>query len=388
MKMRRTHDLTRLGLLAATIALAPSLIGSTAGQEVPAELASSSTEAETPPVIRTGVVGIELRERGALLVDDFEGDEIDTSKWRIWNSDAGKAQLDVQDGRFEIRAKSGMGHNGLWSLDATRFKDVTLVARMNIQSEGDSPHDLLLHLCGGDAPTSPDHWIEISMRDIGDGKARFAVDAGVEKGVFTERHKELVLDRGTDEGFLARLSLDGSSNLCTTEVRDRDGEWHEIAEPIPLRLRTTHGEIKMRGGWMRKRGDRRSSSVGWFKSVRMYPRAKAHPVLLRLVKRDGSAIYFRENGAWPPRIRVGDEEPKVLEDLAVELWTADGETLISRTQSSFSQGHYMLPVDHDTWDVFPVGALVRVSIGDRSLGEARIPLDRLYPDDVYDVFME
>ena len=51
----------------------------------------------------------------------------------------------------------------------------------------------------------------------------------------------------------------------------------------------------------------------------------------------------------------------------------------------------MLSLDHDGWDVFPVGAVVRVSCDGKSLGEAEIPLnglDGLYPDDVYDVLME
>jgi hypothetical protein len=51
----------------------------------------------------------------------------------------------------------------------------------------------------------------------------------------------------------------------------------------------------------------------------------------------------------------------------------------------------MLPVKHENWSTFPVGALVRVSCGGKSLGEAKISvkyLDGLYPDDVYDVFVE
>ena len=38
------------------------------------------------PVIRK-VVGVQLRERGALLIESFDGDTVDESKWRIWHSD-------------------------------------------------------------------------------------------------------------------------------------------------------------------------------------------------------------------------------------------------------------------------------------------------------------
>ena len=79
-----------------------------------------------------------------------------------------------------------------------------------------------------------------------------------------------------------------------------------------------------------------------------------------------------------------------MDDLAVELWTADGKNRISRVQSP-NFAHYMLPLDHEDWEVFPVGAVVRVSCDGASLGDAEIPLnglDGLHPDDVYDVFME
>lgn len=346
---------------------------------------SQTVGAETKqPTIRTGVVGIQLRERGALLIEDFKGDTVDEKKWRIWHSDPEAVDFSVRDGRFEIRGKGRLQHNGLWSLNAVRFKDVTLVGRMDIHTEGSNPHDLLLHLCGGDMPTSPDHWVEVAMRDVGDGKARFGVFAAVEKDGFTERDKAVVLERGGDEGFLARLSLNGSTNLCTTEVQDADGTWHEIVKPIPLYLRTTHCEIKIRGG------AEPTKSSGWFENVRIYPRAVSHPILVRLVMRDGTPIYTRVDGSWPPKVQIADENPRGVDDLVVELWTADGKTRVSRVQSP-NFAHYMLPLDCEDWDVFPVGAVVRVSCEGKRLGEAEIPvngLDGLYPDDVCDVLME
>jgi hypothetical protein len=365
-------------LMAAIIAEAPVHSG-----------ASAADGGTTDPTIQKGVVGIRLRERGALLIENFQGDKVDEKKWRIWHSDPEAVQFSVRDGRFEIRGEGHLQHNGLWSLDAARFKDVTLVGRMNIQTEGANPHDLLLHLCGGDMPTSPDHWVEISMRDTGNGKARFGVFAAVEKGLFTERNKGVFLERGDENGFLARLSLNGSSNLCKTEVQDTKGKWHQIVKPIPLNLRTTHCEVKMRGGGAAEEGSS-STSVGWFEDVRIYPRATSHPILVRLVMRDGTQIFTRQGGSWPPKLQIGDEESRDLDDLLVELWTADGKTRISSVQSP-NFAHYMLPLDHQGWSVFPVGAVVRVSCDGKPLGEAEIrlnELDGLYPDDVYDVLME
>jgi hypothetical protein len=180
-----------IGLIVATIALASPSSCSRAGE----------TETRQPRLGK-GVVGIQLRERGALLIENFTSDTVNQNKWRIWHSDPEAVAFSIQDGRFKIRGEGHLQHNGLWSLNSARFKDVTLVSRMNVQSKGDHPHDLLLHLCGGDMPTSPDHWVEISMRDVGNGKARFSVFAAVEKGGFTESNKELVLERGINEGFL------------------------------------------------------------------------------------------------------------------------------------------------------------------------------------------
>ena len=344
---------------------------------------------EQRPIIQKGVVGIKLRERGALLVDGFQSDTMNKKTWRIWHSDPTAVQFSFSAGRFEIRGKNKLQHNGLWSLNPAKYKDVTLIGRMNVHSTGPEPHELLLHLCGGDFPRSPDHWVEIAMKHISERKAHFSVYAAVEKGGFKERGRELILDRGNNEGFLARLSLDGSRDLCTAEVQDSKGKWHQIVKPIPIYLRTTHCEIKMRGG-PAKTQDVATESRGWFKNVRMYPRAVSHPILVHLVRRDGSPIYYRDKGGWPPKVRIAKHEPQTIEDLVVELWSADGKTRISRVQSP-NLAHYMLPVKHENWTAFPVGALVRVSCGGKSLGEAKISvknLEGLYPDDVYDVFVE
>jgi hypothetical protein len=137
-------------------------------------------------------------------------------------------------------------------------------------------------------------------------------------------------------------------------------------------------------------GETSTRSDGWFQDVRIYPRAVAHPIMVRLVMRDGSPIFTREDNSWPPKVQIGDEPPRDLDDLVVELWSADGTTRISHVQSP-NFAHYMLSLDHHGWDVFPVSAVIRVSCDGKSLGEAKILLDGLeglYPDDVYDVLMQ
>ncbi|MHC4518743.1 MAG: hypothetical protein ACYTAS_09165 [Planctomycetota bacterium] len=340
------------------------------------------------PVVRKGVVGIQLRQRGALLSESFAGTSVDEKRWRIWHSNPNAVTFSQKNGRFTIQARNRIHYNGLWSLNPARFKDVTLVGRMNIRTKGPGRHSLLLHLCGGDMPLSPDHWVEVAMTDVDENQARFHVNAAIETGAYKERGKTITLPRQNDEGFLARLSLDGSRNVCTTEVRDTSGQWHQIVKPVPLNLRTTHCEVKMREG--AGTDAEPTTSTGWFEQVRIYPRAVSNPVLVRLVMRNGQAPYYRVNGSWPPKIRIGDGRPRNLDELVVELWTADGATRVARVRSPHF-AHYMLSLDHVRWDVFPVAAVVCVSCDGTSLGEAIIPLDGLdglYPDDVYDVLLE
>ena len=344
-------------------------------------------ETHGPQPIQKGLVSWELRDRGAQLMDDFSAAEVDLERWRIWHMDPDDGTMAIDDGRLILRSRGPIAHNGLWSPNAQKFKDVTLVGRMNIASTAPEAHNILLHLCGGDSPHSPDHWVEIGMRDLGGNQARFSVIAAVPTGHFSSWGQQVDLDRGDEDGFLTRVSLDGSTNLCTTDVRDSSGQWHAIADPVLTHLRTTHCEIKMRDA----NADADAESNGWFEDVRIYPRAASHPVMVRFRRTDGSHIFDRGAGGheWPPKIRVEGKGEGTLEELVVELLTEDG-TVVCSVQSN-NLGDYMLPLDDAPWDVYPVAAKVRLRLGDLPLGEVTIPregLEGLYPDDVYDLTLE
>ena len=347
-----------------------------------------SSKPQPMPVIRQGLTGWRLLERGAHLIEDFDATAVDLTRWRIWHSNPQQVTFGFDGGRFSIQATGPIGHNGLWQLKARRFKDVTLVGRMDMESDVARSHDLCLHLCGGDMPTSPDHWVEVAMRDLDGDQVEFRVFAAVERDAFTQSNEKVILSRKDEKGFLAKLSLDGGANLCSAEVRDENGKWRAIIVPTALRLRTTHCEVKMRGGG----GQQHEAAVsrGWFDDVRIYPRAVAHPILVRLVGSDSQPIFRREGDTWPPRIQVKGRDPDSLEELVLELWTVDGQHRVSRVQSS-NFAYYMLPVVHEQWDVFPVAAILRLSYRGESLGEVEIPLDGLngvYPDDVFELTIE
>ncbi|MGD8238162.1 MAG: hypothetical protein PVH68_06385 [Armatimonadota bacterium] len=349
---------------------------------------SQGQPGEGHPVIAKGLVGVKLHERGAHLAEGFDADEIDTEQWRIWISDEGKVKLHVRDGRFYVEGRGSLGHNGLWQLGGAKYKDVALIGRMDIRGTGARPHQAIVHLCGGEMPRSPDHWIEVTMQDRGE-EAQFSVGLALPDPT-PRRGPPVVLPRRGEEGFLAKLELDAGTNLCSMAVHDGE-TWWELMEPVELLLRTTRCEVKIRGGGGARAGEEEAQSTAWFDDVRIYPRPATHPVLLRIVNKDGSRPWARPGGRWPPTIQVAGQAERSVGDLVVELWTADGETLVSRVQSKH-MGHYMLPLKDAPWDVYPVAAKVRLLLDGEVLGEeVEIPLEGLeglYPDDVWNLILE
>lgn len=351
--------------------------------------AGASVADQGPVPIREGAIQIRPVECGAWLTETFDGAEPNLTIWRVWHSDPARVGLRVAGGRFELTATGAIGHNGLWQLAATKYKDVVLVARLDARTEGPDPHPLALHLCGGDGSHSPDHWTELLMYDQGD-QARFSYWSTAPNGAFTfDAASERVLDRTATEGFLAKVEMDGSSNLATTWVHD-GRRWQQVGPAVELLLRTVHCEVKLRGG-APPRGPGETRTTGWFDDVRLYPRPRSHPVGVRLVREDGSPIWSRGAAeAWPPKIRLGDGPERSIEDLSVELWTADGATRVAAVRSQ-NMGYYMLPLKDAPWDVYPVSARLRVVVDGRPLGQDQLVqvdgLKGLYPDDVWDVVM-
>lgn len=88
-------------------------------------LASVESYAQVP-VISKGVVAIQRLNRGALFSETFEGDAIDVDEWRIWTNEPEQVELAVEDGRFIVRGKGVLSHNGLWLKHNFPYKDIVL----------------------------------------------------------------------------------------------------------------------------------------------------------------------------------------------------------------------------------------------------------------------
>ena len=207
----------------------------------------TAASTQQPEPLREGPVRAKVVERGAWLAEAFDGDKPDDKIWRVWHSDPERVSFRVADGRFALTARGEISHNGLWQKAAAKYKDVVLVARMDVRSVGPDPHSLALHLCGGDGTRSPDHWTEIVMVDQGD-KARFTYWSAAPSGVFKyDASKELVLPRRNGDGFLVKVELDAGTNMATTWVHD-GARWRQVGPQVELLLRTIHCEAKYRGG--------------------------------------------------------------------------------------------------------------------------------------------
>ena len=319
--------------------------------------------AAVPPV--TAATSIRLIERGAILAEDFDAKDLDRTKWRVWQENADRTTVVQETGRLNLTARGPIGHNGLWGLTTAKYKDVVLVGEMDIRSQGSSPHRLALHLCGGDGVRSPDHWVEIDMVDLGD-KARFSPMAALPLGLDRHQDQSLELPHPPEKNFLCRLTLNGDTNLTELSVKTAEG-WQRICDPIELPLRTIHTEVKLHGS-QGAAGAEETTSQAWFDNVRIYPRPENHHVGIRLVRPDGGQIWFRENDGWPPKIIDSEGRIRSIEDIEVQLCTADGKQVASVRSSNM--GFYLLPLKDAPWDVYPVAAEVRVLLDGKIAGQA------------------
>lgn len=340
------------------------------------------------------VTAIRLIERGAILVDDFEPKEIDAQSWGIWQEDPQATAVELHEGRLEITARGRVGHNGLLSHPAVKYKDVVLVGEMDIRSEGPEPHHLALHLCGGDAARSPDHWTEVVLTDLGESARFSTLTARPECDDHHQDRQSLLLPHPPGQGFLCRIELNGETNLAQLSVKTVEG-WKPIADPIDLNLRTVHTEIKI-NGCDPVPGNSPSPTVSraWFDNVRIYPRPQSHFVGFRLVTPNGDPIWRRPNNGWPPIFVDPSGKVRPNSDLTVQLLTSDGSRVVASVKSNH-MGYYLLPLKDAPWDIYPVAAQIRVLLDGKPLGKPLViervhdrATEGIYPDDVYNLIME
>lgn len=322
----------------------------------------------------------------ATIRDDFEGDEIDRSLWRIWISDPGSFRTEQRDGRYWIYVKGEVGYNGLSSIVEMDTRDVVAVCRTGVESPGGAVHSSIMHLCGG-GKWSPDYWYELDLRDTrGEIAQVFSVVAlppRLEQGY----RGAYVLPHPATDGYLEKIECVSATHVCTGYVQV-DGEWWQVGDPFEVPARKTRLEIKTSGS-----GEGKGSSTIWFDDCRVYPRPETHFLTVVLRRRDRWTPGTSATEGGDLQMCYGPDNTRLAEcDFVVQLYKADGKTLVDETHTAKGFGYALLRLDGAGWDVYPVPARIRVLANGHQIGPDHVidseGVDGLYPDDVYAITLE
>ena len=325
--------------------------------------------------------GLTLVRGGAFMRDAFDADAIDDALWAVNLANPGAAAVAPSGGRLKIHLEGRAGYNGLAGRTRVESRDVVLVARMGIDAAAKGNHRALLHLCGSDG-LSPDNWFEVAMGRVGSGST---VYLNLSSPEHEERAGigEIPLEGLAAEGRLFQITCDPAAHACRGYARVGDA-WSPIGGGFEIPARTTRVELKAEG-W---NGAGESSTI-WFDDVRLYPSPETHYVSVRLRRAYGGAIGLGAGGRWPPLAFDAGSLPLEEGDVTVRLYSRDGVTLVDEAVVTLVDGFALLRLDASPWDVYPVGAVVRVYIRGAQAGPDHViesaGVEGLYPDDVYEV---
>jgi hypothetical protein len=336
--------------------------------------------------------GLRLLASGAHLRDAFDGPALDERTWKKKVPDAGRARVEVKDGRLWIHAAGPMSHNGVFSDPEVGGRDVVLVCRAGIEAQRGAegaaaespPHAALVHLCG-QSRRSPDHWIEVELRAADGGGAEAALGAQGPPYPVEVAGRVALPGRAAD-GCLVKIVNDGATHRARAYVRTAD-RWEPVGDPVYVPTRHARVELKTRSA-----GRGEGATDIWFDDCRLYPRPETHLVTVSLRRADGSALAARLPGAWPP-VAYGPGNGRLTHRaVLVKPFTSDGATLVDAVSVTPEMGFAALSLEKAPWDVYPASAVLRVFAGEAQVGPDHVIESRgllgLYPDDVYALTLE
>jgi len=355
----------------------------------------TSVKAEPESSDSKTVPKIEMKQIcGALLRDDFNGDQIDRNLWHRLKFNPAGIRVEVDQGELCIRGVSRRMDTDQPGTDSRHMSrgvfsryfaqtDVSLAVKVKIPSGiavEPGSHVANVHLCG----VNPDAYPEVLFGKLESGQTKsiFAEysnlgnrpwpDArgwwfSVVQGTSTwEKVGEEIPELGDErERFHDVLvEYDESTQLATAFLNVND-QWIQLGHERFVSRGATTVELKMvnitdRYGFHR---DIR------FDDCRLYLNPRRNPV--RLI----TNAYDIKKGHLPY------DGPK----LRAELYNRSGEHLISKGFMDKS-GFVYLPVDHPEWIAFPVSAMVRLFQENKELARGTIDADGingLYPGDAW-----
>ncbi len=328
---------------------------------------------------------LELADRRFVVRDDFEGDRIDETRWRIWLTDPGSARVEQKGGRLWVHTEGTVGYNGVVSRAELDTRDLEVVCRAGIQSPGAADHHAIIHLCGC-SQWSPDHWLEIKLLSRGENVTRAAAVPSIPVDLAHGDRAALDLIHDAGEGHLFKISSDGFTNMTRAFVR-LDGAWQPLGGPFEVPARTTRLELKAEG-W--RKSDRPSSA--WFDDCRLYPRPESSYVVVSFHRADGRRPAVGIAGTWPPVAFDAGNRPFTGRDVTVRLLAADGESLVAEARAGDAMEFGLLKLREAPWDAYPVEAILQIFVKGTQLGPDHVirgeGVDGLYPDDVYSLTLE
>ena len=353
-----------------------------------ASLRVSSTSGQTLYAGRYGfgyprhqtTAGLERISCGAAIRDDFEAPRIDLKLWRPWISDPNGFTHEQSGGRYRMKVMGRAGYNGLVSLTDMASRDVVAICRTGIESTKGAQHSSLVHLCGS-GPWSPDHWIEVQLRDADGKTARATSVVAVPPAQRQGYRGSYLLPHPARDGYLVKVECDGATNRCAGHVKVVE-EWWQIGEAFEVPARRTRLELKTAGP---EREGRQSAL--WFDDCRVYPRPESHYVSVTLERADGRGPGARSREGGGQICFDPANRPIADCDLTVRLFAADGGALVAETETGTAFGYAMLGLRAAPWDTYPAAALIRVFANGQQVGPDH-PIEMkgvegLYPDDVY-----
>lgn len=303
---------------------------------------------------------------GAILVEDFQKNEIDHDLWREWIQDRALT-LKQEDGTFRVAGTSGDPTNpeyigfrftGLVSV-RRRSCDAVLVARMRVPnglSDVPGMKQNMVHLCG----SNPDYFLEVVYAEDTRGRRGWFQYRLAHDGFFFEEPP--MLESETAEEFRdIKIEYRHSEKKAQGFLRTADG-WTPVGPPQDLFMSTMKVELKVNcptdGVPIRAE----------FRDCRLYPLPSTAPVEFLVTR-------------WPPPLYLCPGQRVRLTDLG------SGRVLGEAVTDRWAKCAIALPDDL----TYPISCRLEIFRDDAPIVETTIEAEGvkgLYPGDQWAVVLD
>jgi hypothetical protein len=301
-----------------------------------------------------------LHVSGALLADDFNGQNLDTATWRVWQQDAGLS-VEQKNGELVVSGRTGKPH-GISPEARHRFTGIVskrrylpsaavLLAKFRVPGGLKAAAGLeryMVHFCAH----VPDYYTEMIFGREPDGRRGWFYSSASPYGYRSSTAGQW----NPDEYQLVRIEHDSARQVSRAYVR-AGGAWRPAGEPQKLFISAVQVELKLN---IPQDG---LAVEARFDDCRLYPSPQAAPVRILVYKVPTPGFVF----------------PSV----SVRLLREDGQTVIGAGITD-AGGICTLVLPSEL--AYPIGGWLQLHWNGQDLGRARIPargVQGLYPGDLW-----